>query len=520
MAAVENVTSESAKPGAWSSYLPEQGYECIIRAKSRINQLFFLRRINDGLPQSWRKGLGMGFSSGCFRGDLRRMPSLGVLAVLCLGMLMCAFAISSPALAIEGRNDVGAGVADMQIVQSYVGYIDGDTQEYITEPGIEAGQALLIERMQDKVQLLATVVWSSGTAEYAEDAGVSVTWVSSDPSVAIVSKDGVVTPVGYGTVTVTMKTSGDFGASESSIDMSIGLWDGPFLEELVITDGNGSPLDDQPLIFSLRGGQKPVQLQAEAHYSDGTTKRTAKGEKIAGLYWSTSSSEFGEVNSRTGLLSPRDPGSNTVEVTAPTGRGGNMSDHAYFATEGYGTGQFSLPSATITIHIVYDSPDGWVERSSETYSGGDLAAMWLERYTYTQMIGSQSFMTVTARGVRVAFLLGDQGVNQQDVERYYVSTIDGANKVSFSTDRINEMGYYFPNADFGWANGAQAAPAMIAIESYCERNGARPYYGDLDPNARFHLVTGSKTLTHRIDEQPLGGICDFYVLMKGEPPAA
>lgn len=460
----------------------------------------------------------MWFSEGYSHGEMRGgMFRSGVLAVLCLGVLACVLIAPQLAFAVEELGTSRQAAVDVQVVRSFVGYVDGDTQEYVVMPDAEAGQTPLIEGMQVKLQLLSTVVWSTGTAEYADDAGVPVTWESSNPSVAVVGEDGVVKPVGYGVVTITMRTSEDFGAIESSIDVSVGVWDGAYLEELVITDKGGTPLGDEPIVFpAYAQWQGSVQLHAVAHYSDGTTKSTASGDKITGIAWSTSWSDFGEIGVKTGLLDLRDAGSNTVRVTAPSGNGGDVAARAYVVTKGYGTGQFGSSSATITVHIVKDSADGWVERSSKTYSGGDLAAMWLERRVYTQMTGYGDFMTVTAKGVRVIWLLYDQGVKPSDVEDYYVSTVDGANKVRFSAARINEDGYYFPNADLGWANGAYAAPAMISIESYYERNRPYAYYGDLDSNARFHLVTGSKSITHIIDEQPLGGISDLYVLVQDE----
>lgn len=441
----------------------------------------------------------------------------GIFAGVLVAVLTSVMLIVQPAFSVE---EPAATATDVQVVQSLVGYVDDETQEYIAVPDREAGDVPFIESMHGQLQLLPTVVWSTGTAEYAEDAGVPVTWESGDTSVAVVDQNGLVEPVGYGVATITMRTSDDFGAVVGSIDVNVGVWEGAYLEKLVITDGDSPPSGDDPLIVPVHAQWGAlVQFYAEAHYSDGTVKSTKRGDRIAGLEWSTSWYEFGDIDRETGLFSSDNAGSNTVRATAPSGRGDDIVACAYTDTEGRGTGEFFIPSTTLTVHIVHDSEDGWVEESSKIYSGGDFARLGLQRHAYTQILGYQSFMTITARGVPVLYLLYDQAVDPSDVTCYYASTVD-ATKIPFSAIRVNEPGYYFPLAYIGFSNYAQEVPAMIAIESYYERDRRDPYYGDLDPNSRFHLVMGSKSLDNVIDEQPMCSICDLYVLLKDEAAEA
>lgn len=176
-----------------------------------------------------------------------------------------------------------AADADISVVGARVGYVEPGTQHYVFDPQ-ETGAFL--GKRGDTVQLLPIVVWSTGSAEYVADAGVSVSWESEDPSIVAVDVNGVARAKRCGATNVTMRLPSSWGGASASIAVAVGVWDGPSLENLeVFVDGLSFVSSGVYELPSSMEVGDTVQLKATATYSDGTVLRTWKDQEIPGLEW-------------------------------------------------------------------------------------------------------------------------------------------------------------------------------------------------------------------------------------------
>lgn len=257
-----------------------------------------------------------------------------------------------------------------------------------------------------------------------------------------------------------------------------------------------------------------VQLEVTATYSDGTVLRTWKDQEIPGLEWWVDYSEWASVDRDTGLLTVLGEGSTTVCASAPAGDGDSISSRFYVVCEKSGRPDGILaPSATLAVHVMCDGNGGVDEELfSRIYSASDVASLCEERWIGLQMQAPGLFKTIVSEGIPVCSLVEEQGVDLQDVVRYY-AFIPGRGVIPYAVERLNEDGFYFPNADIGFAAEAQRAPAVLSYASHETLNSLVPYEGGLDASYRFHLVVASRALNDYISDQLASGISDFYIVV-------
>lgn len=404
----------------------------------------------------------------------------------------------------------------VEVTDVALGYIDPDTEEYIQHPNETLGQVPLIKTKGGQIQMLATVTWNTGTQGYASDQGVGVTWSTSDPSVATVDPRGVVTAAGDGTARITCDTL-DHGTASGYLDVTVIGQDGAYVLDVAVTDVNGNPYGENRTIITSFDGSTAMNFYATVWYSDGTKKSTSAGDAIENLTWSVNNTASAYVNADTGLFRPLHDGSIEVTATVTGGIDGAVSDFAYVVID---TGEYKegyVPSDTFTVHVLY-AADESQEYETRTYTVSSLNALGSTTGVFTLIQRNGRFQTLTAKGVPLALVLADMGLEPSEVSHFYFSAFDFNRQMITASYILDRAGYYFPNYEAGGLTaGAQLAQPMIATEGKVNQDKSDADYSNMDANMRFRLCLGTSGATDMNAQYAFYCLSDMYVVMKGAP---
>jgi uncharacterized protein YjdB len=336
-------------------------------------------------------------------------------------------------------------------------------------------------------QLSATTLDSTG----ATLTGRSVTWTSSDASIATVSSTGLVTGVGAGTATVSATSEGQVGASTVTVAPST-------VAVATVTMSKTSA--------TLATGQT-LQLVA--------TAKDASGNILTGrtTTWSSSSSSVASVSS-SGLVQAITVGSTSIKATIDGVSGTTAVTDTATASSGGTTG------GTTTHAGYYVSPTGSSSGNGSLTSPWDLASV---------LNGSKGVVpgdTVWVRGGRysgqfVNYMNGNS--SQQIVVRAYPkerATIDGtilvmgsyvsfwglevmsSNPTSSSSIGVNLkspgsrlINMVIHDAGVSGVGAWNEAPNAEVYGSIIYNNGT---HANLDHGVYFNGSTGTKYITDNI----------------------
>lgn len=141
-------------------------------------------------------------------------------------------------------------------------------------------------------QFSLSVVLNNGAVIQLAD---TITWTSSDPSIADIDATGLAVGVNAGVALIT-GTIGSFSATTSLTVLP------PFVVEIEI-----SPLDDRVPVFFTK------QFQATAIFSDGATE-----DVTTSVVWSSSNGSVAAIGSNTGLALGLNPGITTITASLPS----------------------------------------------------------------------------------------------------------------------------------------------------------------------------------------------------------
>lgn len=398
------------------------------------------------------------------------------------------------------------------IYQVRLGYVDPATNTYINQPG--ANDVARIIDKGGKMQMLATVIWSTGSEGYASDQGVSVSWSVDDPSVATIDSRGMLTALKDGTVTVSCTTQ-TYGTVTNTIKVDVKGQEGAYVTQVLITREDGSYYGDDTILFKEFDGTTSVPLYVTVVYSDGTQKCTWKGDKIDNLTWSSSDVDAVYVGEQTGTVKPRNDGSAYVTASVSGGLNGTVEGYVPVMVD---TGKYKdgyMPSDSLVISVVYEADESTVVKE-KTYDVSSLSALGIDQQAYTQVTSNGNYQTVSAQGVYLSKVMDDMGLKTDEISHFYFSALDGINKAMLSAQYIfGRTGYYFPNADNGWVNGRQAAAPMLAVVSKAVRNVPTADFWDLSEGTRFRLCLGSANFTDASAQKSYKYLSHIWVVMDG-----
>lgn len=400
------------------------------------------------------------------------------------------------------------------IYQVCLGYVDPATGKYVNRPDADAIPRIV--EKGGKMQMLATVVWSTGSEGYAGDQSVTVSWSVSDPSVATIDSRGMLTALKDGTVTVSCTTQ-TYGTVTGTIQIDVKGQDGAYVTEVLVTRDDGSFYGDDTILFQKFDGTTSVSLYVTVVYSDGTQKCTWKDDKIANLSWSSSDVDSVYVGEQTGTVKPKRDGSAFVTASVSGGLDGVVQGSVAVMVD---TGEYEdgyLPSDSLTITVVYESDESVVAKE-KTYDVSSLSALGLNMQAYTQVTSNGSYQTLSAQGVYLSTVMDDLGLKTGEISHFYFSALDGINKAMLSAHYLfDRTGYYYPNADNGWTNGQQAAAPMLAVVSKAVRNVPSADFSDLGIGSRFRLCLGSSSFTDSSAQKSFKYLSHIWVVMEGAP---
>ena len=160
--------------------------------------------------------------------------------------------------------------------------------DYVEMEGIEFDKPNLDLDVGDSEKLNPTF-----KPENASDK--ALIWTSSDPRVATVDENGVITAVGPGTATITAKT--EDGGFEASITVTV---------KPNVVDVTGIKIVDPPLDM-LNEKTKTATLKATVTPSNATNKTVT---------WASSDTKIATVHKTSGVVTPKGPGTVTITATA------------------------------------------------------------------------------------------------------------------------------------------------------------------------------------------------------------
>lgn len=398
----------------------------------------------------------------------------------------------------------------------------------------------------ESVQLRGWYLSTDGTGRTYQTANpdtplgeFSLAWVSSDPSVAVVDPNGLVSPRGKnGSVTITATVADPnvyVGVAPStSVTISFDGQDGKYVTKVEILDEEGNAIGASWGGVTVYNDMNSFhQLQARITWHnviDGSESQTVTGAgesydaAAAGttLHWNVSSSVAFTVNENTGRLKTGQySGSAFVTCTALGGLGGTeVTDTANVQLD---TGTYEYhPADSLTLKVVWEErPDEVV--SQQTFSLDDLASRLPEQHVNATVVNHNKFGAISADGYLFKDIVALVNVHDDDVLQYRFGTADGYdNPVSYQYLFESGNRYYLPNYEVGRVGTTddEIVPPLLAIRSVLVWNKSEvdPNW-TLDEGTRFRLVFGCLSANDANTPFQIFYIHTITIVLKGAPAA-
>jgi len=183
-----------------------------------------------------------------------------------------------------------------------------------------------------------TATGTFGNANHASTQNItsSVTWSSSNTSVATVNSSGLATGVGAGTTTITASAAAFNGPTSSSAT-------------LAVTSSGGGVAGGSIVSISIIPGSQTVSApgQTAQFIAIGTTSSGATVNVSSQIAWNSSSTAIGTVGATTGLATAVGQGTTTITAIYTNTSGGTVvTGQATFIVSGGTAEKFTAVSVT------------------------------------------------------------------------------------------------------------------------------------------------------------------------------
>ncbi|MDO4502934.1 MAG: Ig-like domain-containing protein [Coriobacteriia bacterium] len=394
-----------------------------------------------------------------------------------------------------------------------------------------------IDKKGGTLELDSLVWWNDGKAERNNS---KVQWSISDSSVATISRSGLVTAKGNGTVTVSAKVDGQYTKKGSDLvakgQVKVTNQEADYYVkkiQILTPDNKVAKTYEETKDY----GKAQMQFQAKVtvvNQDTGdsksvTTKRELGEYGLSDILWSINDENIGAVN-EDGKFRPSAYTTATITATSKAGQGGEKVTASIEVTtkdpEGGEVKNDAHPQESLTVKAYWETPpEGTTEENKyvidKTYSLEDLQGMNVVEETYTALgkgSGTGGYYTMSGRGVYLSEILKDAGVDIKGMKSIAFGTHDKINTTVsanfvFDTDR-----FYYPNIDVNSSAGKKQVAPMIAFMSSEVKSGeTAPNYDNLTDNTRFRLLFGAKRDGSNNSQYQIKWIHTLYVKMKGGP---
>lgn len=197
---------------------------------------------------------------------------------------------------------------------------------------------------------------------------------------------------------------------------------------------------------------------------------------------------------------------------------------------GADSGSIGVPSDTLTIKVGYF---GGPYYTKKTYTISDLEAMPQVQQAYTYIDSMPAVVIDSARGVKLADLLEDAGIDVNSVESFYFYATDtevGWYQCLPKSYLLDTARYYYPNLPAYWdsdthssipgaALGAIQVEPVVAIWDNWQRFAVAPDFNVRDTSTRFRLLFGQTDTAARTAMRSVRWVHAIEVMLGGSPPS-
>ncbi|MDR2109637.1 MAG: Ig-like domain-containing protein, partial [Coriobacteriales bacterium] len=351
-----------------------------------------------------------------------------------------------------------------------------------------------------------------------------INWQSSDPGVASVNTQGVVTALADGDVTITASAQG------KSAEFYIRVFGqaGAYVTAAQICYEDGEEYGTTYVEYDTIDGSS-TQFYLRVYYSDGTTECNAPSAEdfktiTATHAWSLSTAELGYINAATGNFIPQRDGQARIYATVTGGdpaiSGGQVVDTVYVSVNTGESEDGNMPSSNLTIRVVWQEDEAIEAREPVSLTVAQLQAIQNVQRTYTLTRSNQKHVTDSATGIDLAELLASQNIAVEDIAHFRLAANDGANPGAIAADFLfGHARYYFPLIEWGSTNEAVAVPAMLAYaDSWHDGGSPDEDYSSLNSGTCLRLLFGSTGLADDSTSWSIKYIHTLTVVLNGGPP--
>jgi hypothetical protein len=361
---------------------------------------------------------------------------------------------------------------------------------------------------------------------------VALSWKSSNNAVAVISPDGLITPIGDGEVKITATVSEDIkyegSAPSKSVTLKVSGQTGAYVKSVTIIDEDGKSLsgrDDAATVIS--GKNIFFQFYAKVVWHDPATNKdrvedTRKDKVSSTIKWTIGGSNVcGTINESTGRFKSSEYSGNCFVQCAVTGGvdGKTLKDTAPLQVD---TGEYSYkPADSLTLKVVYQEFPDKIAQEHKYPLSTLLKKLGTHTNTYT-VLGGSRYGVIRAKGFLFKDIVGLEGVEIDEVYQFRFTTADGYNN-PITSKLLYGSGarYYFPNWDVGGSrSGSKVVPPILATESNMIWGESEiDESAAMDSATRFRLVFGPLWSGESNSSFQIYYIKAITIVLKGAPPA-